>query len=163
MWTNVVIAAFTFLAAAATFVAAWQTRSGVRAQLLETYFRRYSSEDMLRHIMTIDSWWDEHKASAPADFEHHRKGEYGKVRMVDEARRGISHHYVAIYLTHKTHPWFATNRLLRVMVSQDEAQFLAEKIEPLEKAVKPDCSTEAFDYLRLHGLRRQRPEYSNPR
>lgn len=163
MDANTVIAVFTAIAAVAALFAAWQTRSGVRAQLVETYLRRFGSKEMLNAMMTIDGWWADHKKSAADDFKQHRETDYGKVRAVDEARRAIAHYYSAIFVTHKTHPWFITDRLVRKIVTKDEARYLANRIEPLEQSVREGCDKVIFDYfLRLHGIERSAAGYSNP-
>lgn len=142
----------TFVAAAAA-VAAWlavyETRKAVKAQIVLQLTNEYSAPEMLRSMLNLLSFYNENKNNFGHAFIQLQKQDSDKFKVLNEDRRRCSHYF------HKIERLLATGTVNEGFVKRlikdaknGQVDFLLDVIEPLEKALNPDCDRSTFDAFR---------------
>jgi hypothetical protein len=124
-----------------------------QAQLVSTLLDSWASKDMLDACIELTAWKKDHGESFAEDFKRLRCGEYDSVRLIDHARRLISHHFQKVYTLGKER--LLEKRLVLNVVDEWQANLYCTIVEPLEAAVRPDYDKSSFVYFAaMYGIKR---------
>ena len=131
---SVMIAA---IAAGAAWKATKETQKASLAHFILEDIGTYGSHKMLRTMMELKYWWNEHKNPAQK-FEtlknSKKREDYLKIKKVDEARRMFTKYFTLteVLLKHD----LIDEELARELRPKNQRKFYLEFVEPLEKKIK---------------------------
>ena len=124
-----------------------------QAQLVATLLDSWASKDMLDACIKLTEWRKDHGECFAEDFKRLRCGEYDSIRLIDDARRLISHHFQKVYILGKER--LLEKRLVLNVVDEWQANLYCTIVEPLEAAVRPDYDKSSFVYFSaIYGIKR---------
>jgi hypothetical protein len=138
--------------AACAAIAAWRSARATEktglAQILMQITDAYSSPEMLSGMLNLLKWQNEHQKDFAAKFAEVRrdKGEYAKIKNLDEDRRRYSHHFHKIRLL--SNRGLVNKSFVKKVASREQVDFLLEVIEPMERAMNPKYDHSTFDFFR---------------
>jgi len=149
------------IAAGAACWSAHLTRKATEGQFLKALFDDYAREDILDGMLNLHRWKAEHGNEFSEEFRKRRQKDYESVRVQDEARRRLSHHFQKIYALKNV--GVIRDRVVMALATKVQVRFYREVIEPLEEALNPSYDTDSFEYLGgLYGIGKCSRPMPNP-
>jgi hypothetical protein len=161
----VIIAAVAAVAAVFAAAAAWRaaraTRQTTQAQLLSSLLDDYAGDEMLKAMVTLRRWKQDHGDQFADEFRSLRQKNYSEVEKVDHARRRVSHYFQKIHTLHTA--GLMDEHLVRKAATEGQVKFFREVVEPLEAAFNPKYDRSSFKYLGdLYDVSAWLPPMANP-